>query len=71
MPEQASGLVGATTQASFESPKRVEVNQVSNGFTVALVGGKVEKPLPFRNNLYIAQTVEQVVGLIGGHLSDK
>lgn len=64
-------MMGVATQAPFESPKRVEINSVSNGFTVALMGGKVEKSLPFRHNLHIAQTVEQVIGLVKGHLSDQ
>lgn len=63
--------MGVSMQAPFETPKRIEINKVDNGFTVALMGGKTEKSLPFRHNLHIAQTVEQVVDRINSHLSDE
>jgi len=72
MDEVSGNVAGMSLAQGYtptELPKRVEINQVTNGFTVSLMGGKQEKAVPFRHNLHIANTLDEIVDLVRGHLS--
>ena len=72
--DESSGI-GSPTGVACENrnpdlPKSVYIQEVVNGFTVSLRGGKQEKGLvPFRNKLYVASTMKEAIELVEKHLT--
>ena len=69
MPEIQGNAVGLTAMSAFDSPRRIEINEVNNGYTISLIGGKVEKSIPFRHNIHVSNSIEEVVALVQKHLA--
>ena len=67
-PSEGIQGAGQITQPPMEQPKSVEIREVENGYTVALMGGKQDTKTPFRHRLSIAKTLEEVVELTNNHL---
>ena len=49
-------------------PKGVDINEVQNGFTVLLRGGRAEKSFSYKHNIHIAKSVDEVLELVKNHM---
>lgn len=69
---QLETVGGVQTAPPIDMPKSVEVQEVTNGFTISLRGGNHKNEtglVPYRNDLYIASTTEEVIEIVKKHLA--
>ena len=71
MPSTANSPSGTLVQGLREpkiTPKRVEISELDNGFTVHISGGKRNDEGNFIRKTLVAKTTEEAMNIAEGHL---